>query len=240
MGVGVSIETSDVAAVAPGQAPPIPEVRVGNRRQRSADADRRDVGAGGGVRGGAAPLRDLHRAHRAQPARGLLPDVPRLVRDLVLVPEHAAARGAADADGAGDGAAAAARAGRDRRRGRDGDGRARGGGRGGRPAPATARWRSRAAMLLAGALVGGLWIALRRRAARLPRRQRDHRDAAAQLHRDRAAQPHRRGPAARSGEPEQAVDAAHRRRQHARQPARASTCTGAWSGASSRACSPGC
>ena len=75
-----------------------------------------------------------------------------------------------------------------------------------------------------------LWIGARGRAARLPRRQRDHQHAAAQLHRDRAAQPPRRGAAARSGQPEQAVDAADRRRQHARQPARASTCTGgsAW------------
>ena len=73
----------------------------------------------------------VHGAHRAQPAGRLPGDVPRLVRHLVLVPEHAAARRAADADGAGDGAAAPPRAGRARRRGRDGAGRS--GGRGGRP-----------------------------------------------------------------------------------------------------------
>ena len=79
----------------------------------------------------------------------------------------------------------------------------------------------------------------RRRAARVPRRERDHQHAAAQLHRDRAAQSPGRGAAARSGEPEQAFDAADRRRQHARHAARASTSTGDWRGGSARACSSG-
>ena len=53
-----------------------------------------------------------------------------------------------------------------------------------------------------------LWIGAGRRAARLPRRQRDHQQPAARLHRDRAVQPPRRGAAARPGQPQQAVDAA--------------------------------
>ena len=97
---------------------------------------------------GAAAVRRLHGADRPQPAGRLSRDVPRLVRDLVLVPEHAAAGGAADADGAGDGAAAAPRAGRARRRGRDGAGRP--GRRGGRRLTSTRRCRSRSAMLVDG------------------------------------------------------------------------------------------
>ena len=53
-------------------------------------------------------------------------------------------------------------------------------------------------------------------AAALPRRQRNHLQPAAGLYRARAAQPPGRGADARSGEPQQAVDARDRRRQHDR------------------------
>ena len=78
-----------------------------------------------------------------------------------------------------------------------------------------------------------------RRAARLPRRQRDHQHAAAQLHRDRAAQPPGRGAAARSREPEQAFDVADRRRQHARHAAGPRRPLGAGVGAWRVPCFPG-
>ena len=153
---------------------------------------------------------------------------PGRVRHLVFVAEHAAARGAADADGAVRGAAGAA-------------GLVVIGGEGalvlGGLAAAVrghaligmraARGRC-SAMALAGMVVGGALDRARGRAARVPRRQRDHQQPAAQLHRDRAVQPPGRGAAARSGQPEQAVDAADRRRQHARRRSRPRTCTGAW------------
>ena len=78
----------------------------------------------------AGAVRRVRGAGRGQPAGGLRRDVPGGVRHLVLVPEHAAAGGAADADGPVHGAARAPGAGRDRRRGGAGAGRA---GRGRRP-----------------------------------------------------------------------------------------------------------
>ena len=67
---------------------------------------------------------------------------------------------------------------------------------------------------------GGLWIALVGGAAALSRRQRDDLQPAAGLYRARDPQPSGRGPDARSDEPQQAVDARDRRRQHDRQHSR--------------------
>ena len=161
MGVGVSIGAC----------------RSPSRRSRAAQRPRRrGRGGGGAARGDPARGRvdrGAGRRDRARrwccsacswrsPARNPLAvyqrDVPRLVRDLVLVPEHAAAGGAADADGAGDRAAAAPRPGGAGRRGGDGAGRAGGGGGGGAHPHADVGegrrcWSS-------GALVGGLWMAI--------------------------------------------------------------------------------
>ena len=59
-----------------------------------------------------------------------------------------------------------------------------------------------------------------RRAAPVSRRQRDHLQPAPHLHRHRALQPRRRGSPARSGEPQQTLDRADRRGQHAGEPPR--------------------
>ena len=121
--------------------------------------------------------------------------------------EHAAARRAADADRAVRRAAGAARPGHHRRRGRAGARR-----------PGRAR---RCATLLAAAadVVGialmaagrharraALWIALAGALRQYRGVNETISQPAAGLHRHRAVQPPRRRPAARSGEPEQAVD----------------------------------
>ena len=54
-----------------------------------------------------------------------------------------------------------------------------------------------------------------RRAPAIPRRERDDLEPAPHLYRHRRLQPRRRGPAARSGESQQALDRPDRRRQHA-------------------------
>ena len=104
-------------------------------------------------------------------------------------------------------------AGGDRRRGCPGAGRPDGGGGGcpllGLPAPVV--WL---AMGLAGAL-GGASASAGRRPAPLSRRQRDDLQPADRLHRDRNHEPAGRGPPARSGQPEQALHPADRRRLHA-------------------------
>ena len=110
-------------------------------------------------------------------------DVPRRVRHLVLVPEHAAARRAADADRALHRAAGAARPGRDRRRGRAGASGGLAAAALGPRSVAGHRSSITLGMALAGMLAGGLWIGARGRAARVARRQRDDQQLAAHLHR---------------------------------------------------------
>ena len=136
------------------------------------------------------------------------------LRLLLLAAELAAAGDAAAADRAVRGDPGPAGAGGDRRRGCPGAGRPDGGGGGCAAAgPASA-----------GGLAGhgpgrcaGRGDVHRpgRRPAPLSRRQRDDLQPADRLHRDRDHEPAGRGPAARSGQPEQALDAADRRRLHA-------------------------
>ncbi len=128
----------------------------------------------------------------------------------------------------------------DRRRGRARARRARGGG--GRPraggrrrrSSCSSRWRWRRMV------IGGRVDRAGRRAAPVPRRQRDDREPAAHLHRHRDLQPPRRRAAARSGQPQQAVDGADRRGQHARHAARPRRALGARLRRRSRACSCTC
>ena len=94
---------------------------------------------------------------------------------------------------------------------------------------------SSSAMALAGMIAGGVWIGARRRAAPISRRQRDHLQPADGLYRHRADEPFRRRAAARSGEPQQAVDLSDRRRLHDRHHPWPATCIGAWWSASSPA-----
>ena len=75
-----------------------------------------------------------------------------------------------------------------------------------------------AMVLLAGALLGARVARAGRRAAPVARRQRNDLEPAARLHRDRVVQALRRRPAARPGEPEQAVDACARPRACASAP----------------------
>ena len=64
------------------------------------------------------------------------------------------------------------------------------------------------AMALAGMIGGGLWILLAGALAPVSRRQRNDLEPAAGLYRARPPQPSGRRPDARSGQPQQAVDAA--------------------------------
>ena len=141
----------------------------------------------------------LRLARRREPGRGLDDPVQGRVRRLVLVAEHAAARRAADADGAVRRAAGARRPDHHRRRGRAScsAGSPRRRCRTRSPLPAT----SSAPRWLCVARHGrrrGLDRA-RRRAAPVPRRQRDDLEPAARLHRDRALQAPGRRAAARPG-----------------------------------------
>ena len=76
------------------------------------------------------------------------------------------------------------------------------------------------AMVCAGVIGGGLWIMLAGRASAIPRRQRNDFEPAAGLYRACDPQPSGRGRDARSRQPQQAVDARDRRRQHDRQHSR--------------------
>ena len=158
------------------------------------------------------------------------------VRRLVLVAEHAAARRAADAHGAVRGDAGARRAGRSSAaKARSCSAASACGGAAVRAAacPATSsapRW-----CCLAGALVGGAWIALAGGCASTAASTRRSRSLLLAYIAIALFKHLRRRAAARSGEPEQAVDAplgegaAHRRHRAA------PTCTGAWCSASSPA-----
>ncbi len=152
---------------------------------------------------------------RQEPARPLLLHVPGRVRHLVLVAEHAHPRGAAHPDRALHGTASATRPCDHRRRGRVAHGRAR---RHLDRACARRRAADRGAGRDGARRHHRRWPLDRdqRWAAALPRRQRDHLEPALGLHRARPAQSVGRRTHARPGEPQQAVDARDRRRQHAR------------------------
>ncbi len=135
--------------------------------------------------------------------------VQRRVRHLVLDPEHAVAGLAAASGGALRGAAGAARSRGHRWRG--GDRARRYGGRGRslcRSSACPAAAASGSSWAWPGMAIGGDLDRHRRRAAPLPRRQRDHLLAADGLYRHRADEPFRRRAAARPGQPQQAVDRA--------------------------------
>ena len=174
--------------------------------------------AAGAIAGRAAAVRRLRLVRAASsPVEVWAAAVQGRVRRLVLVAEHAAARGAADADGAVRRDAGARRAGRHRRRGRAGAGRPRLRGAGPTRCRCPATSPARVLVCVAGARRRRALDRAGRLAAPVPRHQRDHQQPAAGLRRDRPVQAPRRRAAARSGEPEQALDAsagrgpAHRR-----------------------------
>ena len=113
----------------------------------------------------------------AQPAGGLSQMFRGAFGTWFSLAEHPAAGGAADADGAVRRRCRAPRAGHHRRRGRAGAGRPRR--RGGRRSLSAPPLSIKAAMPLAGALVGGALDGAGRTLRAVPRRQRDHQQPAA-------------------------------------------------------------
>src|SRR5437867_3995715 len=164
-------------------------------------------------------LRALHGRARAEPARDLRADLPGGVRQCLLLAEHARARGPARADGALRRAAGTGGLDGDRRRGRGGARRPRRRNR--RPPPERRRADRREGGDGAGRHGGRRHLdRAGRRAPAVSRGQRDDLEPPADLRRRRALQSFRRGAAARSDEPQQALDRPDRRREHDRQPAR--------------------
>ena len=183
-------------------------------------------------------LLDLPARARQIADRLLQPDLDRRLRLLLLHPEHAAARRAADPHRPGLRHSRAHRPDHDRRRGRAGARRLlRRGDRhpaGQRRLDADHRPADHGAVGDAGRR--GL-DRPRRLAPALSRRQRDHLLAASLLHRHRHHELLRRGRAARSRLGEQAVDHADRRRLPHRRDSRDIECIGALPRAS---CLPSC